>query len=109
MKKGAATPAPSSLDSRHLPQSTTRKQQLARQPARFIRREERRNRPNVIRLPNPAQRSLRLAQLLEMADDNDRRVQPFRLLHSRVDPVHANFLRPQFLSPHTLHLLPTHL
>src|SRR5437588_10493412 len=66
-------------------------------PSAIRRRQKSRDRRNVLRLAETAERRLRNHLLLKVAARESQRVKPFSLNSTWVDRVHANLLWPKFL------------
>lgn len=86
-----------------LPNPAARQQQFIGQASRIIRRQEHRNRRNIVGLSSRPQKRNRLRELLQITPDNACAMRTFRLDHARFDRVHLNFLRRQFFRKHVRH------
>lgn len=62
-----------------------------------MRCKKRRNRGDVLRLADAAERGLRLGLFVEVAPDDAGRMYAFRLNHPGIDGVDANLPRAEFL------------
>src|SRR5438309_4599493 len=69
-------------------------------PSAIRRRQKSRDRRNVLRLAETAERRLRNHLLLKVAARESQRVKAFSLDSTWIDRVHANLLWPKFLGQH---------
>src|SRR5436190_12205415 len=72
-------------------------QDFSSDPSAVRRRQESRNRPNILRLPEATERCLCNHLFLKVAACKTQRVKTFSLHSTWIDRVHANLLWPKFL------------